>query len=319
MKRAFIFPGQGAQQIGMGQDLYQALAAGRRVFDAAEAASGLPLKRLSFEGPEDELARTDICQPAIFTVSAAALEAVRDLLNPEQLAGIEPCCLAGLSLGEYTALWAAGAMDLETTVKLLTLRGQAMQAAATAQPSSMVVLLGADEAIAEKLCDAAAGDGVLVPANFNAPGQIVVSGSTDACHRALALAAECGASGATELKVAGAFHSPLMAPAAEKLADALAAAEIRPPRLPVLSNVTGKPHDSDPESIRRRLLEQLTCGVRWQQGCEWMLGEGVEEFVEIGPGRVLAGLMRRIDRKARVVSLNSLDAVEKFTGVSRPQ
>lgn len=305
MSTAWLFPGQGAQHVGMGKDLDQAFPAAREVFDRAEAASELPLKRLCFEGPEDELNRTDVCQPAIFAVSAAVLAALGE-------APAAPAYAAGLSLGEYSALYAAGAMDLETAVRLLVRRGRYMQEAATATPSGMVALLGADEDVANRVCDAARGDGVLVPANFNAPGQIVLSGTGEACRRALAAAQDCGASGAMELKVAGAFHSPLMQPAADRLREALDAAEIRPPRVPVLSNVTGRPHGEPPE-IRRLLLEQLTRPVRWQQGCEHLRAQGADAFLEIGPGRVLAGLMRKLDRRANIVSLNGTDALTQYT------
>lgn len=315
MTTAWLFPGQGAQHVGMGHDLYRSFDVARKVFDLAEEASGLPLTKLCFEGPEDELNRTDICQPAIFTVSAAALAVLEELTDAAAFARLRPAYVAGLSLGEYSALYAAGAMDLPVAVRLLKLRGQYMQAAAAATPSGMVSLLGADAEVGEKVCHAARGDGVLVQANFNCPGQIVLSGSAAACKKAVEVAAECGASGAVELKVAGAFHSPLMQPAADRLAEALSEVEFRPPAYPVLSNVTAQPHTSNQE-IRQRLLKQLTAPVLWQQCCEAMLGGGVDEFIEIGPGRVLAGLMRRIDRKARVTCLNGQEALEKFAGAA---
>lgn len=307
MSIAYLFPGQGAQSVGMGKDLYEAFPQARDVFDAAEEAAGLPLKKLCFEGPEEQLNRTDMCQSAIFTVSAAVLA----VLGEAKFNGQKPAFAAGLSLGEYSALYAAGAMDLPTAVKLLVARGQYMQEAATAVPSSMVSLLGADEEIAQKVCDAARGTGVLVPANFNAPGQIVVSGTVDACKRAMEVAKDCGAGGGIELKVAGAFHSPLMAPAAEKLAVALESAEIRTLDVPVVSNVTARAHE-DVAGIRKLLLEQLTSGVRWQQSCEFLVAQGCDAFLEIGPGRVLAGLMRKLDRRANITSLNGREALEKF-------
>lgn len=312
---AFLFPGQGAQQVGMGKDLYEAFAAPRRIFEQAEAACGLPLRKLCFEGPEDQLARTDICQPAIFTVSAAALAVLDDLLSPEQVAQLRPAYLAGLSLGEYTALYAADAIDLGPAVKLVARRGQLMQQAAGSVPSGMVAVSGLDEPKARDLAAAAveaAGTGeCMTCANFNSPGQIVLSGSAGACKKVEELAASFGAKGAMPLKVAGAFHSQIMAPAAEGLAEELAGVQFRTPNRPVVANVDGKCY-TDAAEIPGKLLAQLTSAVRWQQSVEFMIQQGIRQFQEIGPGRVLAGLMRRIDRQAVVVSLNSREAIEKF-------
>ncbi len=210
---------------------------------------------------------------------------------------------AGLSLGEFTALHLAGAMDFETGLMLVRLRGEAMQAAAESTPSGMVALIGCDEAQAGVLCAqavAAAGDGhVLVPANFNCPGQVVVSGTLKACERSTDVAAAMGLR-ASRLSVVGAFHSPVMAPAAERLAEALEGSDLGAPAVPVVSNVTARPHDADPKSIKQRLLDQLTSPVRWSQSIEWLLENVQGQLVELAPGRVLAGLMRRIDRKAVV-------------------
>jgi [acyl-carrier-protein] S-malonyltransferase len=308
---AFLFPGQGAQQVGMGKDLYEAFAAPRRIFEQAEAACGLPLRKLCFEGPKEELARTDVCQPAIFTVSAAALAVVDDLLSPEQAQQLRPAYLAGLSLGEYTALYAADAIDLAPAVRLVARRGQLMQQAAQAVPSGMVAVSGLDEAKAQELAAAAAGGETMTCANFNCPGQIVLSGSAAACKRVEDLAASFGAKGAMSLEVAGAFHSRIMAPAAEGLARELATVQFRTPNRPVVANVDGKCY-ADASEIPGKLLAQLTSAVRWQQSMEFLIGQGVKQFQEIGPGRVLAGLMRRIDRQAEVTSLNSREAIEKF-------
>ena len=337
MKIAFLFPGQGAQQVGMGQDLYEAFAAARAVFDRAEQVSQLPLKKLCFEGPQEELSRTDIAQPAIFTVSAAALAALASLMEPAKVEALRPAFMAGLSLGEYTALFAAGMLDFDDAVRLVARRGQAMQAAATAVPSGMVSVMGLDEPAARKLCEAAAGGQVLVCANFNAPGQIVLSGELAACGRAAELAGAHGASGAVGLKVAGAFHSSIMAPAAEQLRQAIQnvafcapravgpagktdpakpelAQEFASPGVQVIANVDAQPYGG-PASAAGKLLAQLTGSVRWQQSVEFLLAQGVERFYEIGPGRVLAGLMRRINRKAAIASLNSQDAIEKLAAV----
>ncbi|NLF29362.1 MAG: ACP S-malonyltransferase [Planctomycetes bacterium] len=308
MSVAFLFPGQGAQHVGMAQDLCRSHGEAAACFEQAEAITGLPLRRLCFEGPEDELARTDISQPAIFTMSMAVLRVVEAMRGEAVAADV----VAGLSLGEYTALCAAGAISFETGVDLVARRGRYMQEAAEATDGGMLCLLGADEDVAEAVCRKASPAGRIQPANFNCPGQIVLSGETAACRKAAEAAQECGASGVVELKVAGAFHSPLMQPAADRLAEALAAADIRPPAVQVLSNVTGEPHDRDGDAIRRRLLEQLTHPVLWQRNCEYLLGAGVGTFLEMGPGRVLAGLMRRIDRRTRVTSLNDLASVEAY-------
>jgi [acyl-carrier-protein] S-malonyltransferase len=308
---AFIFPGQGAQQVGMGKDLYEAFAAPRRIFEQAEAACGLPLRKLCFEGPKEELARTDICQPAIFTVSAAALAVLDDLLSPEQVAQLRPAYLAGLSLGEYTALYAADAIDLAPAVRLVARRGQLMQQAAQATPSGMVVVSGLEVAKAQELAAAAAGGEVMTCANFNCPGQIVLSGSAGACKRVAELAASFGAKGTIPLDVAGAFHSQIMGPAAMGLARELETVQFRTPNRPVVANVDGKCY-ADASEIPGKLLAQLTSAVRWQQSMEFLIAQGIKQFQEIGPGRVLAGLMRRIDRQAEVTSLNSREAIEKF-------
>ena len=315
LKTAFLFPGQGAQAVGMGRDLCEAFPAAADLFDRAERATGLELKKVCFEGPEEELARTDISQPAIFTVSAAALATMEDLLGPKQWHAARATHVAGLSLGEYTALYAAGAMNFETGVTLVARRGEVMQEAATVVPSAMVCVLGLDEEQSGRLCQAAAQGQVLTCANFNCPGQVVLSGQTEACQRAADLAEEFGASGAVPLKVAGAFHSELMRPAAEKLSEALDRVSFGNLNCQVLSNVDGGLYANSGE-IKDRLVRQLTHPVRWQRSMEKLLADGVETFYEIGPGRVLAGLMRRIDRRTRVVSLNGRRALAKLAGVS---
>lgn len=311
MKTAFLFPGQGAQHVGMGKDLCEDYPAARRVFDLAEEASGLPLKELCFEGPPERLDRTDVCQPAIFAVSAATLAVMGEAPPDRDMDRIRPDFAAGLSLGEYTALYAADAIDLQSAVKLVTRRGRLMQEAATARPSGMVSILGLDEAGARRLAAAASDGQILVCANFNCPGQVVLSGQKEACERAAAMAKDFGASGAVPLKVAGAFHSEVMAPAAEKLAAAMADVQFCEPQPPVVSNVTAATHASN-DQIKAGLVAQLTSPVRWQQSMEYLLAQGVERFYEVGPGRVLAGLMRRINRKAEIVCLNSARAVEKL-------
>ena len=295
----------------MGKDIFDAYEAAREVFQTAGAVTGLPIQRLCFEGPEEELNRTDAAQPAIFTVSAAMLAAMKQVLSAEQMDAIKPAFMAGLSLGEYTALYASGAISLSDALKLVTRRGAAMQSAAVSVPSSMVCIMGLDEAKVAELCQAAAQGQVLTPANFNSPGQIVISGETAACARAEAMAKDFGASGAIALKVAGAFHSQIMAPAAKDLSGALADVKFQEPTTPVVANVDAQPYACMCQASDK-LLSQLTGAVRWQQSIEWLLAQGVERFYEIGPGKVLAGLMRRISRRTEVISVNSAEAIEKL-------
>jgi len=221
--------------------------------------------------------------------------------------------MAGLSLGEYTALYAADAIDFAPALELVATRGRLMQAAAEAAPGGMVSILGADEQQVRGLCAAAAQGAELAPANFNCPGQIVVSGDIAACDRAEAMAKDFGASGAVRLKVSGAFHSRFMQSAAEGLAEAIAAVEFRPPRWPVIANVDAAPHCCD-EMIKRKLIAQVTCPVRWAESIKYMLDNGIDAFYEIGPGRVLAGLLRRTDRRIACKCINSADALAKLAG-----
>ena len=292
----------------MGRAWAEASVEARRVFERADAVMGnrlgASLSSLCFDGPAERLNQTDVSQPAIFVSSMASLAGLCAAwgVSPGEL---NLAATAGLSLGEYTALCAAGAVSFEAGLELVALRGRAMQDAAEAQASGMVALIGAEEKHAVILCERASGGEVLVPANFNAPGQVVVSGTAAACDRAEKVAAEMGLR-AARLAVAGAFHSPLMAPAAKRLAEALEQTEIIAPRCTVLSNVTGRPHEAEAgstimESIRRRLVEQLTHSVRWADDCVWLAGERAgSEFHELSPGKTLAGLMRRIDRNVKV-------------------
>lgn len=296
-----LCPGQGAQHVGMGKAWREHSAAARAVFDQATGALGFDLARLCFDGPEDQLNRTDRAQVAIYTASVACHRA---LVEAGTVGGAR--LTAGLSLGEFTALHLAGAFDFLTGLELVKLRGRAMQDAAELSESGMVALVGADEAQAMALCEEALndpenkGDEVLVPANFNCPGQVVVSGSLKACERAEAVADKMGIR-STQLAVAGAFHSPLMQPAADRLAEALDKANWSIPGVTVMSNVTAEPHENDVATIKQRLVDQLTSPVRWSQSMRYVLeNHPGARLVELAPGKVLSGLMRRIDRQAKV-------------------
>lgn len=295
-----LCPGQGAQAVGMGLKWREGSPAAAQVFATADKIVGSrfdkPLSELCSSGPDTVLNRTDAAQPAIYTAGVACARALFGESGPADLVAT-----AGLSLGEYTALHLAGVFTFEEGLELVLLRGRAMQDAAEAIPSSMVALVGADEAQAAAVCEQAAQGDVLVPANYNAPGQVVVSGAMAACDRAVTVASEMGLR-ATKLAVAGAFHSPIMRPAADRLAAKLQATPMKPPRCTVVSNVTAKAHDLDAASIRARLVEQLTQPVRWSQGCAWLAGNFSGPYRELAPGRVLSGLFRRIDRNVKVES-----------------
>jgi [acyl-carrier-protein] S-malonyltransferase len=303
--RTYILcPGQGAQVVGMGKDFYDASAAAREVFDAANDALGLDIKSLCFNGPEDELNRTNISQPASYVTSIACFRAAVEarLIDPAAVTSY-----AGLSLGEYTALHLGGAFGFIDGLKLVAARGKYMQEAAVASPSGMVAILGADEATVNRLCGEAAAGEVMVPANYNCPGQIVVSGTLPACERIVKL---CEAAGlkAISLKVAGAFHSALMQPAADRMAAELAAVKLVAPTTPVYANVNAKPHD-DVASIRRLLGEQIVSPVRWEQTMQSVLAQGESRFVELAPGRALTGFLKKINRRLPVESLATAEAL----------
>ncbi len=292
-KVAFLFPGQGAQAVGMGQALADALPAARRLFDEAAAVLGYDLLAVCREGPKERLDSTAVSQPAIYVASLAALEQLR-ARNPE--AEAECVATAGLSLGEYTALAFAGALSFADGLRLVKTRGEAMQAAADATPSAMVSVLGLDVDKVEALCAAARPAGMVQVANLLCPGNIVVSGTRAACDEVERLAPDAGAMKTIRLAVAGAFHTDIMKPADEALAAALDTADLRPARIPVWSNVDAAPH-ADPAEIRPLLVRQVLQPVLWERTMRGLLAAGVERFYEIGPGRVLAGLLKRVDRK----------------------
>lgn len=292
---AFLFPGQGAQAIGMGKQLAETLPAARALFDQANQILGYDLAKICFEGPEDQLNSTVHSQPALFVTSLAGVEFLK-ANQPDVVASA--AAAAGLSLGEYTALVFAGVMSFEDGLRVVQQRGRAMQDAADAVPSGMVSILGMEVPKIQELCNQARGEGeVLQIANYLCPGNIVVSGHKAACEKIAEFATAAGAMKTIPLAVAGAFHTPIMQPAVEKLAAALAGVKLNTPRIPVVSNVDAAVH-SDPEEIRSLLVKQVVSPVRWEDSQRYLLNQGYSPHWEIGPGRVLRGLLKRIERKA---------------------
>lgn len=294
MSIAVLCPGQGAQTVGMGVAWAAASPAAADVFARCSEALGFDLLGLCSNGPAEKLVRTDVCQPAILATSAACLAAVQDA---GRLDLADAGFALGLSLGEYTALFAAGVLSLEDAVRLVRVRGTAMQAASDDPPSSMTSLLGMTREDAEEVCAAATADrGVCVVANLNSPGQVVISGDEDALARAEAIAEERGCRKSIRLPVAGAFHSPLMEPAREQLETAIAETEFRPARIPVIGNVTAEP-STDPKDLRANLVRQLTSPVLFEASLRRAIADGTSKFVELSPGRVLTGLVKKVERK----------------------
>ncbi len=307
MARAFIFPGQGSQAVGMGQELAEASTVARHLFQEIDDALSQHLTRLMFEGPEDELRLTENAQPALMAVSLAVVRVL------EQEAGIDLAeageLVAGHSLGEYSALAAVGAFEVAEAARLLKRRGQAMQAAVPVGEGAMAALLGLDLEAAAAVAEAAAQGEVCAPANDNAPGQVVVSGHKTAVERALEVAAEQGARKGVLLPVSAPFHCALMAPAAEAMAEALDQTPPREPRLPLVSNVSAAAV-TDPEAIRDLLVQQVTDMVRWRESVLFIKAQGVDTLVELGAGKVLTGLTRRIDRELTGLAVGGPGDVE---------
>lgn len=294
MKLALLFPGQGSQKVGMGQQLAAEFPAARSVFEQADSALGMNLSRLCFEGPEEELRLTANTQPAILTTSIAALRALQSEVT------IAPELAAGHSLGEYSALVAAGALDFADAVRAVRERGRLMQEACPPGQGAMAALIGLEMDLINEVCAAAcAGDEVVVPANLNAPGQIVVAGHAGAVRRAVGIAKERGGRMSVELNVSAPFHCPLMKPAQQRMAAVLAGIDVKTPAFGVIANVDAQTN-RDPTRVVPLLLEQITAPVRWEESMRTLCAAGVTTATELGAGRVLAGLMRRISREVAV-------------------
>lgn len=305
-KIAFVFPGQGAQAVGMGKDAYEAHAGAKEVYELADRVLGFPLTELVFGGPEEQLKQTANTQPALVATSLALYEVFREK-------GIRPDYVAGHSLGEYSALAVAGALSFEDAIRTVRARGLLMEQAVPGGQGAMAAALGAGRQELAALCaEVSSSVGAVELANLNCPGQIVVSGTKEGVAAVAERGKEAGAKRVIPLEVSGPFHSSLMKPAAEKLAEVLAALPVAAAEVPVVANVTARPV-TEPEEIRRLLVEQVYSPVLWEDTVTWLIGQGVDTFIEIGSGSVLAGLIKKTDKSVAVYSLNSLEAVNAFT------
>ncbi|MDX1934392.1 MAG: ACP S-malonyltransferase [Capsulimonadales bacterium] len=304
---AFIFPGQGAQAVGMGRDLYERSAAARQAFDVISGACGYSVSGLCFDGPEELLKQTEYTQPALFATECAALAACRE-------AGLTPMAVAGHSVGEYAALVAAGVLTSEAGARLVKARAAAMGHAAQAQSGTMAAILGLDADVVAELC--AATPGIVVPANDNCPGQVVISGETAAVEAVSVRLKERGAKRVMPLAVSGAFHSPLMQAAAESLANTLESTTVRAPEIPVVANVTAD-YEGTADEIRRNLAAQVAGPVRWTETIRRLTSDGYTTFIECGPGSVLAGLVKRIAPEAKTYSVGDMTTLEAAVNALR--
>lgn len=283
--KAFVFPGQGAQFVGMGKDLYESSAEAKEMFEKANDILGFRITDLMFDGTEDDLKQTKVTQPAVLLHSVILAKTLGE--------EFKPAMVAGHSLGEFSALTAAGALKFEDALKLVSARARAMQKACEIKPSTMAAVLALPDEKVEEICNGI--DGVVVAANYNCPGQVVISGEVEAVNAACEAAKAAGAKRALVLKVGGGFHSPMMEPARQELAEAIAATEFSTPVCPVYQNVDARPH-TDPEEIKQNLIAQLTAPVRWTQSVQNMIADGATEFISVGPGSVLSGLISKISR-----------------------
>ena len=308
MKVAYVFPAQGSQQVGMGRDLYDSFASARTAFEQADEALGFPLSRLCFEGPEAELCQTINAQPALVTVSYACLKAAQEVTND----GLPPpAFVAGHSVGEYTAVAVAGVLDFSTVVCLTRERGRLMYEAGLRQPGGMVAIIGLDQALLAEVCDQT---GTWM-ANINCPGQLVISGTKENLTKAAGLAKAKGARRTIPLSVSGAFHTPLMQSAVDGLSEIITALPFGNPLVPIVANTTAQPM-TNAEQVKAEILRQFGKGVQWQRSIEYMVNNGVSTFIEIGPGGVLSGLIRRINKDVKTINIGDASAIKNLINPS---